>query len=574
MQKKTLILLAIFSLFLILISNLQIAYAEENILSLKVLVIDQNGLPQGNMDVLLENKTYVHRFLTNSSGWAEFKDIGRGKYNISVLYEGIRLNTTVVSFPEESKVVLIVPFGSLTATIIDLDGKPFKNKEIILKCPLGNFTRKGETNSSGIIVFEKLPYSILEKIDKYILEVYYEGYLVASKELYIPVGPIKIIANLVNINISVVNLEGRPIEKAKVMIYNKGKNVSRTLLSVNGKVSFEQIPSSIIEKVGEYRINIEVNGGIVYNETKFIDKSMSLNAICEVGRIITKVIDSDQKPLKNVTLVLSHRYLSNFKRINTDNNGEAKIEEMPLSKNVGEYFVKVLRGGEEIIEANLTLASHEEVKTIIVPLKEVKIFLLDRIGKPIENAKIKLIDKADIDRIYEGITSSDGSIVLKLLYGGYDIIVIKNNITVFQEKIKIDNPEKIIENVNLNIPIEIFIKDFFGNNLEEAYVKIDFNEENIFSNKMMNNSLKIIIPFPGKVRISIFINDEEYYTDTFYIEGPIIKNIILKPIVKIFNSIIKIDILVIFLISISFLIIFLIYLYPIIKGKFKKEGKY
>jgi hypothetical protein len=569
MQKKTLILLSIFSLLLI-IFNLQIAHTEENILSLKVLVIDQNGIPQGNMDVLLENKTYVHRFLTNSSGWAEFKGIGKGKYNISVLYEGIRLNTTKVSFPEENKVVLIVPFGSLTVTIVDIDGKPFKNKEVILKCPLGNFTRKGETNSSGIIVFEKLPYSILEKIDKYILEVYYEGYLVASRELYIPVGPIKLIANLVNVNISVVNLEGRPIEKAKVMIYNKGKNVSRTLLSVNGKVSFEQIPSSNIENVGEYRINIEINGGIVYNETKFIDKSINLNAICEVGRIIAKVIDSDQKPLKNVTLVFSHRYLSNFKRINTDNNGEAKIEEMPLSKNVGEYFVKVLRGGEEIIEANLTLASHEEVKTIIVPLKEVKIFLLDRIGKPIENAKIKLIDKADIDRIYEGITSSDGSIILKLLYGGYDIIVIKNNITVFQEKIKIDNPEKIIKNVNLNIPIEIFIKDFFGNNLEEAYVKIDFNEENIFSNKMMNNSLKIIIPFPGKVRISIFINDEEYYTETFYIKEPQTKNIILKSIVKIFNSIIKMEILVIFLISISFFIIFLIYLYPIIKGKFKK----
>jgi hypothetical protein len=569
MQKKTLILLSIFSLLLI-IFNLQIAHTEENILSLKVLVIDQNGIPQGNMDVLLENKTYVHRFLTNSSGWAEFKGIGKGKYNISVLYEGIRLNTTKVSFPEENKVVLIVPFGSLTVTIVDIDGKPFKNKEVILKCPLGNFTRKGETNSSGIIVFEKLPYSILEKIDKYILEVYYEGYLVASRELYIPVGPIKLIANLVNVNISVVNLEGRPIEKAKVMIYNKGKNVSRTLLSVNGKVSFEQIPSSNIENVGEYRINIEINGGIVYNETKFIDKSINLNAICEVGRIIAKVIDSDQKPLKNVTLVFSHRYLSNFKRINTDNNGEAKIEEMPLSKNVGEYFVKVLRGGEEIIEANLTLASHEEVKTIIVPLKEVKIFLLDRIGKPIENAKIKLIDKADIDRIYEGITSSDGSIILKLLYGGYDIIVIKNNITVFQEKIKIDNPEKIIKNVNLNIPIEIFIKDFFGNNLEEAYVKIDFNEENIFSNKMMNNSLKIIIPFPGKVRISIFINDEEYYTETFYIKEPQTKNIILKSIVKIFNSIIKMEILVIFLISISFFIIFLIYLYPIIKRKFKK----
>ncbi|GEM_PF-5462771 len=570
MQKKTLILLSIFSLFLI-VFNLQIAHTEENILSLKVLVIDQNGIPQGNMDVLLENKTYVHRFLTNSSGWAEFKGIGKGKYNISVLYEGIRLNTTEVSFPEESEVILIIPFGSLTVTIVDIDGKPFKNKEVILKCPLGNFTRKGETNSSGIIIFEKLPYSILEKIDKYVLEVHYEGYLVASRELYIPVGPIKLIANLVNINISVVNLEGRPIEKAKVMIYNKGKNISRTLLSVDGKVSFEQIPSSNIENVGEYRINIEINGGIVYNETKFIDKSISLSAICEVGRIITKVIDSDQKPLKNVTLIFSHRYLSNFKRINTDNNGEAKIEEVPLSKNVGEYFVKVLRGGEEIIEANLTLASHEEVKTIIVPLKEVKIILLDRIGKPIENAKVKLIDKADIDRIYEGITGSDGSIVLKLLYGGYDIIVIKNNITVLQEKIKIDNPEKIIKNVNLNIPIEIFIKDFFGNNLEEAYVKIDFNEENIFSNRMMNNSLKIIIPFPGKVRISIFINDEEYYTDTFYIKEPQTKNIILKSIVKIFNSIIKMEILVIFLISISFFIIFLIYLYPIIKRKFKKE---
>ncbi|MEM2083181.1 MAG: hypothetical protein QXV10_01565 [Nitrososphaerota archaeon] len=565
MQKKTLILLTIFSLFLIL--NLHIANAEENSLSLKVLVIDQNGIPQGNMDVLLENKTYVHRFLTNSSGWAEFKDIGKGKYNISVLYEGLRLNTTEVSFPEKNEVVLIVPFGSLTVIIVDLDGKPLKNREVTLKCPLGNFTKKGETNSSGIIVFEKLPYSILERIDKYVLEVYNEGYLVASRELYIPVGPIKLTANLVNINISVVNLEGRPIDKAKVMIYNKGKNVSRTLLSVDGKVSFEQIPSSSIENVGEYRINVEVNGGIVYNETKIVDKSISLNAICEVGRIITKVVDSDQKPLKNVTLVFSHRYLSNFKRINTDINGEAKIEEMPLSKNVGEYFVKVLRGGEEIIEANLTLASHEEVKKIIVPLKEVKITILDRIGKPIENAKIKLTDKADIDRIYESITNSDGTTILKLLYGGYDIIIIKNNITVFQEKIKIDNPEKIIENVNLNIPIEIFIKDFFGNNLEEAYVKIDFNEENIFSNKMMNNSLKIIIPYPGKVKISISINNEEYYTDTFYIEGPLIKNIILKPIVKIFNSIIKMDILIIFLISISFFIIFLIYLYPIITRK-------
>ncbi|MEM1575161.1 MAG: carboxypeptidase-like regulatory domain-containing protein [Nitrososphaerota archaeon] len=566
MQKKTLILLIIFSLFLI-ISNLKIAYAEENSLSLKVLVIDQNGIPQANMDVLLENKTYVHRFLTNSSGWAEFKGIGKGKYNISILYEEIKLNTTEVTFPEENEVVLIVSFGSLTVTIVDFDGKPLENKEVILKCPLGNFTKKGETNNSGIVVFEKLPYSIFERIDKYVLEVYEEKYLVASKELYIPVGPIKLIANLVNVNVTIVNLEGRPIDKAKVMIYNKGKNISRTLLSVDGKVSFKQIPSSSIENVGEYRINVEVNGGIVYNETKFINKSMNLNAICDVGRVIIKVADSDQKPLKNVTLVFSHKFLSNFKRINTDNNGEAKIEEVPLSKIVGEYFVKVLRGGEEITEANFTLASHEEVKTIIVPLKEVKITILDRIGKPIENAKIRLVDKADINRIYESITNKDGTTILKLLYGGYDITIIKNNITVFQGKIKIDNPEKIIENVNLNIPIEIFIKDFFGNNLEEAYVKIDFNEENIFSNKMMNNSLKIIIPYPGKIKISIFINDEEYYTDILYIKEPLIKNIILKPIVKIFNLIIKIDIFIIFLISISFFIIFLIYLYPIIKRK-------
>ncbi|MEM2084077.1 MAG: hypothetical protein QXV10_06145, partial [Nitrososphaerota archaeon] len=54
------------------------------------------------------------------------------------------------------------------------------------------------------------------------------------------------------------------------------------------------------------------------------------------------------------------------------------------------------------------LPNYEEVKTIIVPLKEVKITILDRIGKPIENAKIRLVDKADINRIYESITNKDG----------------------------------------------------------------------------------------------------------------------------------------------------------------------
>lgn len=574
MEKKSLILLTFLSIFLISILVLPISISQENISVLKILVIDQNGIPQANMDVLLENKTYVHRFLTNSSGWAEFKGISSGKYNISVLYEEIKLNTTEISFPEKKELIIMIPFGSLKITLVDLDENPIINREVILKCPLGNFSRKGETNSSGIVVFEKLPYTIFKEIDRYTLEVYSDGYLVASEEeLHIPVGPIKLIANLINLNVSIVDLEGRLIDKAKVMIYNKGKNVSRTFLSVEGRVSFKQIPSSIINGVGDYTIAIEINGGIVYNETRFIDKSTSLTAICEVGKMIVKVIDSNEKPLRNVTLVFSHNFLSNFIKVDTDSNGEAKIEKLPLSKNVGEYSVKAIRGGEEIIETSLSLASYEETKKIVIPLRNVRIIIFDRIGKPIENAKIELIDRADTSRIYEGITDNNGSLILKLLYGGYNATIIKNNVIVFKDKIKIDSEEKTIENVNLNIPIEIFVRDFFGNYLKEAYIKIDFNDKNIFLNEMMNDSLKVIIPFPGKIKLSIFINNEEYYTETFYIEKPIIKDIILKPIVKIFNSIIEINMLLLALIVISFLIIFLIYFYAIIIRRKSLKGK-
>ncbi|MCD6312699.1 MAG: carboxypeptidase regulatory-like domain-containing protein, partial [Thaumarchaeota archaeon] len=82
------------------------AYAQEAEASLTIRVLDPLGRPLEKIEVHLIKGSEVRRFLTNSTGYAEFRHLTAGEYLARVKLDDITLAERKVSVPEDKLVEL------------------------------------------------------------------------------------------------------------------------------------------------------------------------------------------------------------------------------------------------------------------------------------------------------------------------------------------------------------------------------------------------------------------------------------------------------------------------------------
>ena len=92
---QTLIVLALMLLSIALFAY--VAKAQESA-DLEVLVIDNDGNLRPGIEVILSNETFRKSFKTGSDGVAVFKLLSPGKYDLSVIMDGIRVGIVRLTF--------------------------------------------------------------------------------------------------------------------------------------------------------------------------------------------------------------------------------------------------------------------------------------------------------------------------------------------------------------------------------------------------------------------------------------------------------------------------------------------
>ncbi|HIQ30414.1 MAG TPA: hypothetical protein EYH45_07630, partial [Candidatus Caldiarchaeum subterraneum] len=94
---------------ILLMSIITVSAQEQGEDTLLVHVVTPAGEELSGVVVKLSSGEVTQSFRTNATGWAIFKNIQPGEYDIETLQDALVLNRTTVSFPQTKVVTLIAP---------------------------------------------------------------------------------------------------------------------------------------------------------------------------------------------------------------------------------------------------------------------------------------------------------------------------------------------------------------------------------------------------------------------------------------------------------------------------------
>jgi hypothetical protein len=98
-------------LVLLTLVNVQTAFAQTGDLQLKV--VDYNGNPVGNVEVLLTNSTLRRAFRSTSAGIATFRGLSPGEYSVQVTIDNVLVANETVRLPHEGERVVRLAVAEL-----------------------------------------------------------------------------------------------------------------------------------------------------------------------------------------------------------------------------------------------------------------------------------------------------------------------------------------------------------------------------------------------------------------------------------------------------------------------------
>jgi len=516
-----------FSMALILILNFAVfsevgAQAEY---SLAVRVVDPSGNPLKNVEVYLIKGEEVRKFLTNSTGYAEFKHLEEGEYVAEVRFDNITLARKTVKVPEEREVELTALLSTLRLRFVNLDENPVKNLIVTLKS--SSYSTSGKTDENGTVVFEKVPYSALEGVGEYRLKVLLGKVKLLEESLEVDQPTIfkQITLPLISLKLTIVNLEGKPVPKVSVKLVSGNFSASRS--AENGTAFFENIPSSEVEGMGPYSINASIVLGkkkvTIIHEVRQLTSSQSFSLIADLAEFKVRVVDEEGEPLSGIEVVLSNQLAKDFTSAKTDVTGVAKFENIPLSigaAKAGIYEIKALRAGNLIGKISYELTRSGEIAEIRAARNEVRIKLVDFNDEPLAGYNVTLIDDLTNQEV-KAFTNEVGEAILKLFYGPYELRVSKGGRQVYSKLIQVGESEITLKLNDVNFPLILSVQDAFGKAVKSAKAKISAGDQVVFDGQLDGEPLMLKLPYPTEVRCDVYDSTGRLiHRVVIYADGP------------------------------------------------------
>ena len=491
----------------LLLSCFSMAYGQAEG-SLTVFVQDALGSPIGGLEVHLIKGEEVRKFVTNSTGYAEFRHLSPGEYVLRAKLDNVTVAEKLVKVPEEREVSLTALLATVKLKLVNLDGEPVGGLELVMES--ASYKVSARSNERGAIWLERIPYSGLEGVGAYSMKVEMKGILVYERSLEVdePMISENITLPLLSLRLTIVNLEGEPVPQLKVKLSSEGYSAESE--AANGTTLFKNLPSSSLEGVGAYEINVSMRtaGGYmpIYSEKRALESSQSLSLIADLAKLSVKVIDREGGPVRGVRVLLSNELMENFTLGATDKNGVAIFENVPLSRgrvSVGAYSAMVFRAGKLIGEEKFEVTKVEETVKLVVERGEVKLKILDYSGNPLASYHIILVDQLSGEK-YNATTDDGGEAVFKIFYGPYDLEVYKDGKLIHSSQVRLNERSVELRLKEVNFPITIQVIDSLGTPISSAHIKLYVGSELLLEKDLNGEPITLSLPQPAELRCDIY----------------------------------------------------------------------
>ena len=330
--------------------------------------------------------------------------------------------------------------------VVDPFGEPMKGVEVLL-------TKDGETfrfltNSTGHATFTKLTPG------RYDVSVIFKDVKVYSGELDYPSQRVlEAVALLSRINLTLLNLDGKPVKGVVVGLSSSTKKFNMTTSSnADGVASFKYIPYSSLPDIGEYSLRV-FKGSVTYFEERLNISEPSIQRNLTLSLITLKVTTTnlEGEPVPKTTITLSARRFKESKRAV---NGSATFENIPSSRleDVGKYRFNITlwtRAGEIPIHFEERELLSSKQLYIVMDLAKLHVKVLDENGVPVKGIRVWLSNKL-AENFTSAVTDSRGvaefnNVPLsggKTKAGKYVVRVLKAGKVVGEEVVEVSKPRQ------------------------------------------------------------------------------------------------------------------------------------
>ena len=364
--------------------------------------------------------------------------------------------------------------------VVDPFGEPMKGVEVLL-------TKDGEsfrflTNSTGHATFTKLTPG------KYNVSIIFKDVKVYSGELDYPSQRVlEAVALLSRINLTLLNLDGRPVKGVVVMLGSSTKKFNMTTSSnANGVVSFKYIPYSSLPDIGEYSLRV-FKGSVTYFEERLnvSEPSIQRNLTLPLITLKVTVTNLEGEPVPKTMITLSARRFKESKRAL---NGSAIFENIPSSelKDIGKYRFNVTlrtRVGEIPIhfEERELLSSGQLY--IVLDLARLYVKVFDEDGVPVRGVRVWLGNRL-AENFTSAVTDSRGvaefdNVPLsggKTKVGKYIVRVLKAGRVVGEGAVEVSKPRQELKITVARMKVRLSLTDYEDKPLSGYFVSLTDRE--------------------------------------------------------------------------------------------------
>jgi hypothetical protein len=515
--------LALFVVITVLVAYLMpTIHAQQD---LYVHVVDADGKPRGNVEVRVVREGFSRIFITNSTGHAVFKDLASGTYTVEAVIRNVVVAQKVVEFPREQYVELVLGVSPLEVIVLDTKEKPVQGITVKIKDSGAHVSLSGETDEFGSIYFSDIPYSSLSGIGNYTAEAFVDSIAVAKSEFSVPEKTlVKLSAKLVNLNVTVTNMEGKKVSQVNVTI--RSGNFSRSLTGPEGFVSFQNIPSSELVPTRSYTIEVTrtvlTKPITIYRENRSVIHDVALDVVASLGTLKLRVVDDEGKPVRGVNVKISHGLLANFTVLETDADGTITLYNAPFStppSNVGDYTLMIFRGNSYMGKLVTKVTSALVEETFVMKLSRTVLTVTDYEGVPLAGVVLKTRDiTSGIE--YEKTTENDGRVELKILPGPYEVTFNYMGKSVYSSVMNLGEGAINIRLNSVNYPVTVTVVDSLGTPIGGLTLQANFDGKRVYDGVIDKKGIRLSAPYPGELAISVFMDGKLLQKRIIQLTGP------------------------------------------------------
>ncbi|MEM4572983.1 MAG: carboxypeptidase regulatory-like domain-containing protein [Candidatus Caldarchaeum sp.] len=509
-------------LIIVLLTLPQIAVSQQDAQSLTVYVTTPDGKPKPGLTVTAQAQNFRETAVTNASGYAVFRQLTAGTYEIIISLRNIELLRKTVEFPSTPFLAETAPLSSVTVQVYDVAQRPVANIPVTLSSPNRILSTTQRTNATGYAVFNDIPYSSAPSIaGDYRLSVTKEGVEVGSVQRRIEASTefVEISARLVRVNFTFTDLGG---SKALVdgTLVMRGTNFTQQIEVIQGFASVIQVISS--EVVGSYNASLSMRLGnrdaVVYSSLLRLEADADLVLKADLGLLVVRLVDPSGQPVKGLGVLVGATGYGNFSSGITDSNGEITAGYLPISNRVDQYTIHVFRGRTRIITEQLVMTEAKITKQITIPLTKTTFTVVDFKNNPLSGAVIQVTDPVT-GRTFNA-TTVNGAATAEIFPGANNVTIRYKNTVVFKKTIELTESSQAIKINSINFPVSVRVLDSVGKFVEDLRIIVKADSNVLLDRKTSASPASVELELPREITIDVYKGEELLWRERRFADGP------------------------------------------------------